>query len=343
MQKLMLGTGHYKAMKTCIVHRTATRKSRQQPERAKRHREYMRKIVSPRNNPRNNKKPKHKEAVRASKRSAKIRELDWVERKQSHAEELVQPEQVKELQTFVNNHSNHRIEQLHSLFNAKLSDVVAVDSAVTTRGGGDKGENLYGLAAYSGASETWMGMGRCGAQNEGKWNVREWEKGGYDLRGPEHNDNMVLDKCVPEKDAFQIFIDFVGDATIIDYGGCDGRRINDLLKSNHLEELPFFNMCQGVCVSQGNIKTIFGPKDTAISRSVNGKLQTITDNLYRMNGQSYSQPPESASLAARNITPALTEVRVHASQLKVSDEVLDTQRLWNLFVALRQVYLRPSN
>ena len=102
-------------------------------------------------------------------------------------------------------------------------------------------------------------------------------------------------------------------------------------------------MCRSVCVSQGKIKTIFGPKDTAISPSVNGALQTITDNLYRMNGQSYSLPPESASSAARNITPALTEVRVHASQLKVSDEVLDTQRLWNLFVALRQVYLLPSN
>ena len=198
MQKLMLGSDRYKLMKTCIVHRMATLKSKREPERAKRHRDNMRENVAPRNNLLNNKKPGRKNAVRASERRKKIRELDWVERKQSHAEELVQPQKVKELQTFVD---NHRKRQLHSLFNAELSHVVAVDSAVTTRGGGDKGENLYGVAAYSGDSETWMGLGRCGAQNEGKWNVRQWEKGGYDLRGPEHNDNMVLDKCVPEKDA----------------------------------------------------------------------------------------------------------------------------------------------
>ena len=96
-------------------------------------------------------------------------------------------------------------------------------------------------------------------------------------------------------------------------------------------------------MSNGNIKTIFGPKDAAISPSVNGQLQTITDNLFCMNGQSYSQPPVSASPAARNITRALTEVCVHATLLKDSDEVLDTQRLWNLFVALRQVYLLPRN
>jgi hypothetical protein len=145
MQKLMLGTGLYQAMKTCIPHRGVSMKLKQQPERAKRNRRNMRE----KGNPRNNKKPEHKEAVRASKRRAKIRELQWVESTQSHAEELVQPQKVTELQTFVDDHSNG---QLQSLFNAKLSDVVAVDSAVRTRGGGDKGKNLYSVVAYSGHS-----------------------------------------------------------------------------------------------------------------------------------------------------------------------------------------------
>jgi hypothetical protein len=76
MQKLMLGTGLYKLMGTCIAHRTASRESNQQPERAKRHREYMRENGNPRNNPRNNKKPKHKEAVRAYKFAQDIRKLE---------------------------------------------------------------------------------------------------------------------------------------------------------------------------------------------------------------------------------------------------------------------------
>ena len=58
--------------------------------------------------------------------------------------------EVNELQTFVNDHRN---EQLKSLFNAELSNVVAVDSAVTNRGS-NKGEHVYGLAAYPGHSET---------------------------------------------------------------------------------------------------------------------------------------------------------------------------------------------
>jgi hypothetical protein len=312
----------------------------QQPDRAEKNRRNMRENVNPRNSPRNNKMPGHKDAVRVSQNLAIIRELNWKERLQSHLEELVQPQKVKELQIFVN---GHRKKQLKSLFNAELSSVVAVDTAVSSRRGGDKGENMYGLAAYSGDSETWMSMGRCGAENEGKWNVRQWTKGGYDKRGPVYTTNKELDECVPEVEALQYFIRFVGDATVIDYNGCDGRRINDLLSSNNYPKLPFFDMCRGVCVSNGNIKTIFGPKDAAISRSVNGTLQTITDNLFCMNGQSYSQPLESTSPAARIITPALTEVCVHASQLKDSDEVLDTQRLWNLFVALRDVYLLKCN
>ena len=100
------------------------------------------------------------------------------------------------------------------MFNAELFNVVAVDSAVTNRGGGDTCKNLYGLAAYFGASKTWMGMGRCSAKNKGEWNVRQWEEYGYDLRGPEHYTKMVLDERVPEYDALQGFIEFVGDATV---------------------------------------------------------------------------------------------------------------------------------
>ena len=103
----MLTTGLYKPMKTCIAHRTASRESNQQPERAERNRVNVREIVNPRNILRNDKKPERKDAVRASERRGKIRELQWKERPQSHSEELVQPQKVKELQTFVN---NHRIE-----------------------------------------------------------------------------------------------------------------------------------------------------------------------------------------------------------------------------------------
>ena len=58
MQKFMLGTGSYKAMKTCITHRTAVTKSQKQPDRPEKNRCNMRENVNRRNNPRNNKGPR---------------------------------------------------------------------------------------------------------------------------------------------------------------------------------------------------------------------------------------------------------------------------------------------
>ena len=103
-----------------------------------------------------------------------------------------------------------------------------------------------------------------------------------------------------------------------------------------MEPLPFFDMFRGVCGGNGRAQKIFGPQENAISRSVNAAVSTITNNLFVVGGQSYSQPEEGSP--AKSITPALTDISTHADHVKKSDEVLDTQRLWNLFVALRHIY-----
>ena len=94
-----------------------------------------------------------------------------------------------------------------------------------------------------------------------------------------------------------------------------------------------------------NVKSIFGPRtkegeDTntnKIIHSVTANLHSITDDLFVLNGRSWSQPkPVRGSLC----TPFLTCV---TSDQNYSDVVLDVQRLVNLFVAIRAAYNHNNN
>ena len=88
----------------------------------------------------------------------------------------------------------------------------------------------------------------------------------------------------------------------------------------------------------------------SICRSVFAKLQTITDDLFMLNGRSCSQPVAAAAPVSSSspsspstgpvllIHPHITECDVDDRDIKDSDEVLDCQRLMNLLVVLRTVY-----
>ena len=119
-----------------------------------------------------------------------------------------------------------------------------------------------------------------GEGSEMLWLVmRKWKKGDW------HGARRVL-------------ATFVATSVCVDYNGCDASRINTWFSDAKREPLTFFDLGRGVCFSSRG-ESIFGP-DKTICRSVFAKLQTITDDLFVLNGRSCSQPvatsgPVSAS------------------------------------------------
>ena len=153
-----------------------------------------------------------------------------------------------------------------------------------------------------------------------------------------------LHLSVPE--AQQKLRDFIGDSICIDYGGCDNhclRGWNDNLFG--IDRMDQFDFGQTVNFGHPNTKSIFGPiiqpgntnSTKKIIHSVTAHLHIITDDLFVLNGRSWSQPkPVRGSLC----TPFLTCV---TSDQNYSDVVLDVQRLVNLFVAIRAASNHNNN
>ena len=173
--------------------------------------------------------------------------------------------------------------------------------------------------------------------------MRKWEKGNWSAEGDFHT--ATFNSVVSKTKAQRMLTLFVGASVCIEYNGVDSSRINSWLSEAKQQPLPFFDLGRGICFPAGRAEeAIFGNKKP-ISRSVNAKLQIITDNLFKLNGRSCSDPvatslPTSSLSPARAllIHPHVTECDVAEDDIKDSDEVLDCQRLMNLFVVLRTVY-----
>ena len=112
-----------------------------------------------------------------------------------------------------------------------------------------------------------------------------------------------------------------------------------------IDKMNQFDFGQTVNFGHPNTKSIFGPiiqpgntnSTKEIIHSVTAHLHIITDDLFVLNGRSWSQPkPVRGSLC----TPFLTCV---TSDQNYSDVVLDLQRLVNLFVAIRAASNHNNN
>ena len=112
-----------------------------------------------------------------------------------------------------------------------------------------------------------------------------------------------------------------------------------------IDKMDQFDFGQTVNYGNPDVKSIFGPcikdgEDTntnKIIHSITGHLHIITDDLFVLEGRSWSQPePVRGSLCC----PYLTCVHTDHNY---SDVVLDVQRLINLFVAIRTAYNQTNN
>ena len=225
-----------------------------------------------------------------------------------------------------------------------------------------KPDQIRDIAAYSVQQQCWLiiARGEKNKQHVQQWHWITFKKDNYvpyvpgeDAResrraawdkmaarpGSERRLDLSLDE-VQEK-----LKEFIGDKICIDCNGCDNRCLglwNDNLFGMKNKEQFDFGMT--VLFGGKHVKSIFGPRTkegeetntNKIIHSVTGNLHIITDDLFVLNGRSWSKPVVPGSLC----DPYLTCV---SSDLDYSDVVLDVQRLINLFVAIRTANNHTTN
>ena len=366
MWKKSKGKGEWSACTDCRATKNENNKRQLEanPGQVERHRTRMRDVISPKNNPDTNalwkgrrrvQTPKAKAAVRNSQAKAQALAVNFGSLTEPHVDVLVTNK--KELKAFVDKHP-----ELKQVLVRPLEQIVALDSATgkakwtepPSKDGSKPagsmflkgrdpsrshtGTDLLMFTAYSEKHQEWFYACRSGGDSfrEGVvWLVRKWKKGGWNNK--RDFSEATCNKKMTEVEAQEVFLKFVGGDTCIEYNLIDSHRINTWLDIHKKKNVPFFDVGRGVCYPQGRAKSSIFSHKQPISRSVNGKLQTITDDLFKLKGSSFSQPSSSA-VGELGIGPHITEVNVSDEDLKDSDEPLDVQRVMNLFVVLRKVY-----
>jgi len=160
--------------------------------------------------------------------------------------------------------------------------------------------------------------------------MRVSKRAAYDkmdkLAGSEHNYTVTI------LEAQKKIRGFVSDDVLVDYNGCDTRGLVSW-NADIFGNMKRFDFGQTInFASNEYVERIFGPTSSrpAVIHSINAQLETITNNLFRVSGKSWSQPERDSIYE-----PYLTCVK---GDLNYSDTVLDVQRLVNLFVAIRATY-----
>ena len=225
-------------------------------------------------------------------------------------------------------------------------------------------QEIYRIAAYSMKKKQWILMKKITTRERIEWDSITFAEGAYVGYTPgkgaykskeeawiamanhaESEEDLYL--SVPE--AQQKLRDFIGDSICIDCGGCDNYCLRgwnaNLFGIDKMDQFDFGN---SVLFGNANVKSIFGPRifikegeentnNNKLIHSITGHLQIITDDLFRLDGRSWSQPePVLGSLCCPYLTCVSTDHNY-------SDVVLDVQRLINLFVAIRTAYHHTNN
>ncbi|GMI54866.1 hypothetical protein ScalyP_jg990, partial [Parmales sp. scaly parma] len=305
---------------------------------------------------RNNAMPAHKIYSRNSQIKKQTKALSFKRLTKPHVDTLLQE------RTSVVNFINKN-QALKDLITGSLEGVSALDSATSyspwnarstkagkSAGASRKGSDLYRFAIFNRKTEMWLEGWRMtpvdGSGNFVKsgtersacnviWRVYTWPK---DEWAPPGTDYKRTDgEELAEDDAQDRVIKFVENTTILEYNNCDHKRIDSWLAINGKPPLVWLDLCCGVCMSNSeNIQAIFGPKPKAISPSVNARLETISNDLFLVDGPSNAGPKVGTAAHAAGLIPYLVEI--NPEDCNFSDDTLDVQNLFNLFVVLRLVY-----
>ncbi|GMH59094.1 hypothetical protein TrRE_jg3791 [Triparma retinervis] len=303
-----------------------------------------------------NQTPAHKTSSRKSQAKQAAKALAFKPLTEPHVKTLL--EKKASVDSFVDKNPTFK-----KLVTGPLEGTSALDSASGTspwkprntdagkRAGASRdGGDLYRFAIYNEAEEMWMEGWRVPPVDEsGKriksvdkrsdcevfWCIYTWCKGKW--VPPGSDEERTKGEKLAEVDAQDRFVEFVGNTTILEYNNCDHLRINSWLGINGKGGLKWFDMCCGVCMSlSDNIQALFGPKKKAISPSVNAKLETISTDMFVVGGPSNAFPKEDTAAHTAKLFPHLVEIQ--PDHCEYSDDTLDVQTLFNLFVVVRQIY-----
>jgi hypothetical protein len=172
----------------------------------------------------------------------------------------------------------------------------------------------------------------------GYWTLYTWKK-------DEHGKNKAEGKKpVGEKVSVGVAQDrlraFLGDTIVLQYNHCDLKRIQDWLRDGKkppLKENNWFDLYTGLnSPADSDLLGFFGRGPNAISRSAGSALSTVSLNLFAVDGGCIAIPAEGTVESTNGLVPYLDEVNpVGACN---SDDALDVQKLFNLFVVIHTVY-----
>jgi hypothetical protein len=240
-----------------------------------------------------------------------------------------------------------RNSSLVSLFN-NLDGVAVIDTgAGKSKWNGGKnasksrdGTDLKKLSIFSYKSQQWLNVSMRGGDKERNGvmaRVTRWKKGGWGFLGKKEKSSTLQDDTVTEEEAQELVVEFVGSATLIEYGShsssgsVDAKRINSWMEIYETEHsLSFYNLGDLCFVNNPETAApnscLFGPGGSIIQTGV-AKLAIISELLF-----------EVGAIKSTVGSPYLTEVETEV----YSEEELDVQLLMNLFMVLRNVYLAPA-
>ena len=194
------------------------------------------------------------------------------------------------------------------------------------------GTDISKFAVYSVRKEEWFYLWHKGGdenRNNVQAHVRKWKAGDYGKKKSDGSFVTTFDKAMTEKEAQLLFVDFVKGTTVLEYGSCyksvDAMRIISWLKiypenAHHAAEVKFFNLGMGVCFTTSwncRSEVLFGPR--GIVQTPDAPISLLESQMFEYDGKK-----------AKNVEPSMIEV----TSKEDSDEPLDVQRLYNVFMVL---------
>ena len=250
----------------------------------------------------------------------------------------------EELKAFVD---DHRRSELKDLLEAPLQKLAFIDSAWDR-----EKELMWQLAAYlpedpedPNKEASWLRMSLT--RSTGLWWVVKWKPGSWtkemaDTTTRTHHIDFTFNADLSDEQASSFLRIHLHGRTVVDYNGCDNDRLEKW--GFNFEGITRFDFGRGASFPQnGNSRQescgIFSPHDkVGLVYSPNCRLQILTDSLFTTPSHVPFFMEKSDIDLAMQLKPYLTEITCPHEQLKMSDEVLDVERLVNLFWVIRSIY-----
>jgi hypothetical protein len=195
------------------------------------------------------------------------------------------------------------------------------------------GDYLRRTAAHNGTTGQWLDMY---VHADGTWTIFQWPGAGQ--AGVRTRDRVSVDL------AQERLREFLGDTIVFQYNWCDLKRINNwfrLTRKTLLSEKNWIDLLDFVKTTAGkDLRGLFG-RGNAIVPTFSMSLSFLSQHLCVYDGGCLKVPAEGSAESNARLVPCLRDIDPEGKVY--SDDALDAQKLANLFVIIRTVYLASLN